>query len=255
MKDIHTCLYASCDEVYLRKYGIAFAMAAAKKGWPLHLSAINEGNEQSLKGLLSLIAHAFQLVHKESEAMTWSIDSPWYAWKNDRQRQIVLAANRFFTASKLLRQSSRSLLIVDIDSFVSRSPRYAPPPHKIGLYLRDKNCSPSEADWRAIGKSVLAGIVHVPLGELGNKFLQDVQQSIRSEGFRWYADQVALFKSYKMLESPASVFEFNETHMGWTRSGCAPLLWTAKGDLKHKDRFYLRKKKQLLRTFVQALTS
>lgn len=228
-------------------------MAAAKKGWTLHISAINEGNEKTLYGLLTLIAHAFQIVHPKDQVMSWSIDLPWKKWKTAHQRRVILATNRFFTGMEYLKQSNRPLLITDIDGFVSRPPQKAPPSQKIGLFFVDKNCDLDESNWKAAGRSLLAGIVHIPAGELGLEFLLSVQQNMRLMKIRWYLDQVALLKSYKEIVNPKLIYEFDESHMSWKHGGSLPLLWTAKGGLKDHDLIYLRKRKRLLKVFFNAL--
>lgn len=251
---MNCCLYSACDEAYLRRYGIAFAMAAAKKGWPLHISAISEGNEQTLYGLLCLISESFRSIHRSNEEMSWSIDQPWRAWRNEQQRRIVLCANRFFTAADYLASSKQSLLIVDVDSFIAKSPRKAPPHDRVGLFLRDKDCNPDEKDWRILGKAVLAGIVHVPQGDIGMQFLLDVQKNIKLvKPLRWYVDQVALYRSYASMEDKSSVFCFDCSYMDW-RHGEKPLLWTAKGGLKSQDAFYMAKRRRLMASFVRALS-
>lgn len=246
-------LYSSADETYLRRFGIAFAMAAGQRGWGLHLSAIPEGgNENRLMGLLELMSQAYTVICNNTAAMSWSIDPPWRHWVDDEERRVVLACNRFFSAGAELKRQPGSLLITDVDALVNQPPDAAPNPHGIGIYIRDPACNIEQHDWLRIGTAVNAGLVHIPNNADGNLFLKTVQATIQSMPLRWYVDQAALLMSHQALTGKIKSYPLNDTHLGWEdNKNC--LLWSAKGNRKTSNITYLKRKKRLMNKFGRAL--
>ena len=253
-KTAHTILYTACDEVYLRRFGIAFSMAAAKQGWPVHISAIKEDNQEKLIGLLSLIKHSFKKVSRDQVELTWSIDQPWRSWTNEEERRAILASNRFFTAAMHLHELKKPLLIADTDALVTKPPQDAPPADKVGIFVRDAGLDPTNADWIKLGTAVNAGLVNIPDNAAGQAFLNAIKDQIEQQNLEWYSDQASIYICYTRAKEKEDIFMLNENHLGWEdNSWKRSLLWSAKGSRKEENNTFKKRQKRLLRLFSKAL--
>lgn len=166
-------LLVSCDAVYAKLYAPAFFMSCVNAGQRLHLNIINPDND-TVAMQRDMMRVAPELFESSN-----SVDP--------RNNVVAYTFHRFIVVRELLEQHPelRGYYTVDVDSIVLKALPW-PPDFDLGLWLR-----PEENE----NMRVLASLCYFSAKSL--PFLRRAEAHFNKLPLEWFADQVALSRSYE----------------------------------------------------------
>lgn len=202
---------ACCDSKYFLEHHKAFYLSAKKVSYTPHIVVVNPTRE--VKNISNNLENIHYIFQENPDIVQYSI-------------------NRFIIADTYI--GSEGVLITDIDCFFNK--KLPEIKEDVGVFLREYEKFP--------GMKVAAGIVWLNSTEKGKLFAQELKNKINQKPKEWYVDQYALYETYLELKNSISVFTFSQEHMDWEFTNTS-YMWTGKGDRKHKNVSYLKRKRNL----------
>lgn len=230
----------SCDPIYLRTHGPAFAASAGLTKNQIHLHIINPGSTdvifaQDLRTKMETVCGSTVDRMTISIEQTNLVDAMGYPLSAEARRTYY-ACNRFLVADQLFDRGSSSLFITDIDSLLMKP--IDEPKAEIGLFLRDH--IPGTMGWEAQGTKVAAGAVYYNKSHAW--FAKEVAKIIHLSDYRWFLDQIALNMTYEKYKNDIAKFHrFTPEFLDWEFvEGTS--IWTGKGPRKTNNPRYVEQK-------------
>jgi hypothetical protein len=235
--------FASCDTGYFQQHAKPLISSAIFHGNNLHVHVI--GNYDDCRDLIEeyeLKAQKMIRNISSNVAIQFSLGPLPLEQKYLRDLRTYYACDRFINAPEMMNHFNMSVLVLDIDCYFMQ--KIEPFEEDVRLFLREP--LPGTQGWEAEGTRVAAGAVFYNNTTMGRKFASDVRTEIIEGEHRWFADQVALNKTFQKLtkqtEDPFTYGVFDSDFMDWEfRQGTA--IWTGKGSRKYENQEYLKQKK------------
>ena len=237
-------IMAACDEVYFRRHALGFCKSAISSGHDVLIvvSPIPGPNVQTrAKALADRLFPRFRKKFNDEELRNLKLicvhDERANRKLEGRAATIYFQSLRFYCLPDLLREYDRPLLMLDIDSIIRTQVR-VDTDADLGLFLRLNN-QKGRDEYDRLGMKVAAGLVYAAPQSLA--FFQRVADYLDQHDMRYFADQRALFETYKVETSLRIVDLAPLDLLDWHFSQTSAI-WTGKGKRRRRDPQFIRER-------------
>jgi len=237
-------IMAACDEVYFRRHALGFCKSAISSGHDVLIvvSPIPGPDVQTrAKVLADRLFPRFRKKFDNEELRNLKLicvhDERANRKLEGRAATIYFQSLRFYSLPDLLREYNRPLLILDIDSIV-RAPVSFKADADLGLFLRLSN-QKGRDEYDRLGMKVAAGMVYATPRSI--PFFQRVVDYLDAHEMRYFADQRALFETYK-AETSLRIVDLAPLDMLDWHFRQMSAIWTGKGKRKRRDPQFIRER-------------
>ena len=211
-------LLVSCDLKYYKSHIDSLINSLKKKSSDLELHVhliLNE--DASVNNIKNNILH---------HTLTWEIDK--YA------NQTRFASRRYTIIPQLLKETNRSVIVIDIDSLINNNIIRAInnlPPFDVAMYHRQNEIF--------INQRIAAGISIFSHSENSYKIANAIAAYIsyfeKKNDEKWFIDQMAMLaiKYFYSQKKELRIINLPEYFLDWQNYNKNSIIWTSKGDKKY----------------------
>ncbi len=229
-------VFANCSPEYFMEFGFSFIGSSLFHQNSTHIHIINP--TKKINEILSTLKN-------KNSLFTFSHSQVDFSKMSKKQIDAYYLFIRFLIVPDFFKIDKEiKMLMMDIDTIIKKP--IIVPKEPVGIFLREYH---EDIRFKAMG-----GIVYVDNN--GINFMHELNKLLshymKNGNMLWYADQIALYETYKKVSNKNDIHIFTEEYFSWSNHENA-YAWTAKGNRKNTDTLFLNEKKYFENIFKSYL--